>query len=76
MTRKAPGEITRTGKSKSAGQRVESVSRALRLLEAFAVSLKPLSLSQLAAAGGGSIRAPRSSRLGSKAKRFTQDRRY
>ena len=50
MTRKTPGKISRTGRSKSAGQRVESVSRALRLLEAFAVSPRPLSLSQLAAA--------------------------
>lgn len=50
MPRRAPLKHTRTNKSRPAGQRVESVSRALRLLEAFALSPKPLSLSQLAAA--------------------------
>jgi IclR family pca regulon transcriptional regulator len=50
MARRAPEKRVRTGKSKKTGQRVESVSRALRLLEAYATSPKPLSLSQLAAA--------------------------
>jgi len=50
--RKAPEKHGRTAKPRAAGRRVESVSRALRLLEAFAVLPKPLSLSQLAAAAG------------------------
>jgi IclR family pca regulon transcriptional regulator len=49
-TRRAPQKNIRTGKSKRAAGRVESVARAMRLLEAFAVSPRPLSLSQLAAA--------------------------
>jgi DNA-binding IclR family transcriptional regulator len=49
MSRRATERAARTGKLKlQQGPRVESVSRALRLLEAFAVSPKPLSLSQLA----------------------------
>lgn len=50
MPRKAPVRSNRSGKSRASGQHVESVARALRLLEAFAISPKPLSLSQLAAA--------------------------
>ena len=50
--RKAPDKHGRQPKPRAAARRVESVSRALRLLESFAVSPKPLSLSQLAAAAG------------------------
>lgn len=50
MPRKAPEKSSRISKPSASAQRVESVSRALRLLEAFALSPKPLSLSQLAAA--------------------------
>jgi len=50
VTRRTPERSTGIIKSKPSGQRVESVCRALRLLEAFATSPKPLSLSQLAAA--------------------------
>jgi IclR family transcriptional regulator, pca regulon regulatory protein len=52
MPRKAPDKHARANKQQPAGRRVESVSRALRLLEAFAASPKPLSLSQLATAAG------------------------
>jgi IclR family transcriptional regulator, pca regulon regulatory protein len=52
MPRKAQEKHSRTGKLRATGQRVESVTRAFRLLEAFAISPKPLSLSQLAAAAG------------------------
>jgi IclR family pca regulon transcriptional regulator len=50
MRRRAPEKTSRGSKPRASSRRVESVSRALRLLEAFAVSPKPLSLSQLAAA--------------------------
>ena len=50
MRRRAPEKNSRTSKSRAPARPVESVARALRLLEAFAVSPKPLSLSQLAAA--------------------------
>src|ERR1700722_2838155 len=50
MPRKAQEKHSRTGKLRASGQRVESVTRAMRLLEAFAVSPRPQSLSQLAAA--------------------------
>lgn len=52
MPRKAQVKNSRTGKSRASARRVESVSRAMRLLEAFAISPKPLSLSQLASAAG------------------------
>ena len=47
-----PGRLkgTRGATSANGVQRVESVARTLRLLEAFAASPRPLSLSQLAAA--------------------------
>ena len=50
MRRRAPEKNSRTSKSRAPARPVESVARALRLLEAFAVSPKPLSLSQLATA--------------------------
>ena len=50
MPRKSPTKTARPVKSTPTGPRVEAVARALRLLESFAVSPKPLSLSQLAAA--------------------------
>jgi IclR family transcriptional regulator, pca regulon regulatory protein len=43
---------TRRASRKSNGPHVESVSRAFRLLEAYSIYPKPLSLSQLAAAAG------------------------
>jgi IclR family pca regulon transcriptional regulator len=49
MARRTAEKATRTSKSNSRhGPRVESVSRAFRVLEAFAASPKPQSLSQLA----------------------------